>query len=439
MLLSKHIDKGFWTLATNAVKALYGLLFTLWLIAVLPEQAWGTFYLVQVTFLIIIQLGLALAMQPFIKFYYEAADRLRLQSNAILIYAGFLAGALLLIVPFHRTISAFLHIDNPHTLLYFVPLLLFASFFKLLTNEIFRATHQLKAYFFSETLYFGCNVVLILAFHFQRGLSRPEDVLLPMSVSFFVSSLYGLWLARRNVVWGFALDFGLLKRMLHFGKYAFGAFTTSSIFQHADTYILGIYLNPAAVGLLGAVKVCGHGFQLYKQAMGLVAFPAFSRLNAEKRMADFRAFYEKGIYYSNVVLLTMMVGLIALAGVIFELVLQKYQQGAPLLRYFALTGLFVSWHVFGESVLYALGKPNLSFYTRIIAGIINVGLNIVLIQHFQIWGAVSASLLTFLALAGITTYYVHREIGFSFNGILQRRHDLYHFLQKNWKKKSAES
>jgi O-antigen/teichoic acid export membrane protein len=91
--------------------------------------------------------------------------------------------------------------------------------------------------------------------------------------------------------------------------------------------LVGLYLNPVAVALLAVVKVFAAGFQLYRQAMALIVFPVFARLHAENRKEDIKAFYEKGIYYSNIVLVSMVVGLILLSGFLFDVVLKKYQPG----------------------------------------------------------------------------------------------------------------
>ncbi|MFQ5631510.1 MAG: polysaccharide biosynthesis C-terminal domain-containing protein, partial [bacterium] len=148
-----------------------------------------------------------------------------------------------------------------------------------------------------------------------------------------------------------------------------------------------------------------------------------------RRMDDLKAFYEKGIYYSNVFLLTMVAGLILLSGFLFDVVLQKYHEGAAVLRYFALTGLFVSWQVFGESVLYGMGKPNKPFYFRIFTSAINLLMNIFLIKYFGFWGAITASLVSLAVLAGLATYIVRAEIEFTFIGILKRGWDLVHFVR----------
>lgn len=429
MRLSKHLDKGFWAIATNALKAAYGLFFTIWLISILSEEAWGTFYLIQATFIIISQLGIALSMHPYIKFYYGAEPILKLQSNALLIYCVFLLFSLGMILPFKNQLGVWLRIPDFGSLIYFVPLLLFASFGKLLANEICKATHRLKEFFISEALYFTGNVAMILTLYFQSGLHRPADLLFPMSISFALSSLVSLWLVRKQLQWGFHFDFSVLKRMFDFGKYSFGTVGTSSIFQYADTYVIGLYLNPAAVGLLAAVKVWAHGFQIYRQAMGLIVFPALSRLFAERRMDDFKAFYEKGIYYSSIMLLTMVAGLVLFANFLFEVILQKYPEGAAILRFFALSGVFVAWQVFGESVLFAVGKPNKTFYARLATGLLNLILNFVLVKLFGIWGAAIASVVSLAILAIVVTIFAHQEVRFTMAGILKRRFDLVHFVR----------
>jgi O-antigen/teichoic acid export membrane protein len=429
MRLSKHLDKGFWAIATNSLKAVYGLFFTIWLISVLPEEAWGTFYLIQVTFIIISQLGMALSMHPYIKFYYGTEHILKLQSNALLIYIVFLLLALGIILPFKNQLGLWLRIPDFGRLINFVPLLLFASFGKMIANEICKATHRLKEFFISEALYFTGNVAIILTLYFQRGLHRPADLLFPMSISYALSSLVSLWMVRSRLKWGFRFDFSLFKRMFDFGKYLFGTVGTSSIFQYADIYVIGLYLNPAAVGLLAAVKVWAHGFQIYRQAMGLIVFPALSRLFAEQRKDDFRAFYEKGVYYSSIVLFAMVAGLVVFSDFLFETILQKYPEGAALLRFFALTGVFVAWQVFGESVLFAAGKPNKTFYARLATGLLNLALNFVLVKLFGIWGAIIASVVSLAILAIVVTFFAHREVHFTIAGILKRRFDLVHFVR----------
>lgn len=430
MQLSKHIDKGLWTLATNGLKALYGVIFTVWIIAVLPENSWGEFYLVQTTFIALSQLALSLSMAPYVKFYYEEGEKAGLQSNAFLLYLAVVVPGVTLLVLGRQQLSLWLHSAALAQLIFFVPLLFAASFGKLAVAEIFKATHQIREFFFTELAYITGNLIFILGIYFQRGLSRPEDLLLPMTISYACASVLSIWLARRRLVWRFRLAKPLLRKMVGFGKYTLGTVSTSSVFAHADTYIVGMYLDPGAVGLLAAVKVWLHGFQLYRQSMALLVFPAFARLHAERRTEDLRAFYEKGIYYSHLLLFAMVLGLVLFAGIIFDVILQKYPEGPAILRLFALSGLFIGWQVFGESLLSGIGQPARPFFLRVCGGILNLGLNILLIGRFGIGGAVWASLASLAFIAFFITVFVRREIHFTFAGIVKRSFDILYFFHK---------
>lgn len=429
MRLSDHLDKGFWSLASSVLKAVYGLLFTVWLISVLPDEAWGAFYLIQATFILLYNLGIALAMAPYIKYFYEAEDRLALQSGALVLFVALLVPALLGLVLLRHRFAIWLGSPAFAELFLFVPLLILASSGKALTNEVFKATHQLKEFFYTEALYFGSNVVLITALYLERGLHSAVDLLIPMSISFTLSSLLSIYLARHQLRIGFRLQRDLLRKMARFGRFSLGTVGTSSIYQHADTYVVGLYLDLQKVALLGAVKIFAAGYQLYRQAMGLIAFPVFARLSALDRRRDMVDFYEKGIYYSNLALYVMTLGLILLAGLLFDTVLQKYPDGAPILRVFVLSGLFVAWQVFGEAVLYAMGKPHVAFAARVIGAALNLVLNIVLIHSLGIWGAVWASLISLGVVAGMVTRAAQRELPFSLAGIWKRRTDIVHYLR----------
>ena len=65
-------------------------------------------------------------------------------------------------------------------------------------------------------------------------------------------------------------------------------------------------------------------------------------------------------------------------------------------------GLFLAWHVFSDSVLSSIGRPDKSFRARTLATLLSVALNFWLISSFGSYGAVVAAVLStaFLAEAG---------------------------------------
>ena len=438
MQLSHHLDKGAWALAANACKAVYGLLFTLWLIMVLPRETWGAFAIIQTTYLAISQLSLSFGMAPYIKYYTSESDHLPLQSGALAIVFCVAIPPLALISVYPDIFNdLFLKKAEYEVIVYFVPFLFLSAVGKLITNDIFKATHQLKEFFYTEVVYFTSNIIQIAGLYFWSTVDHPLHLLIPMCISQLLASIAGIWLAREKLVFGFRLDFPLLKRMIRFGKYTFGISTAGTLYQNADSYVIAYFMELKTVALLQAVKTCAHAFQMYRQIVALIVFPVLSRLQSQQRMQDFCAFYEKSLYYSNTSLLLLMFVLSALSGFIFTTLLPQYPAGTYLLPLFSLQALFIGWQVIGESTLGALGKPKIAFYIRLVMGAINLPLSVVLIPPFGITGAILGMLLTMAIMAILSTRQVAKQIPFTFYGIWGRHRDIFVFARKWFQKRAG--
>jgi len=430
--LSSHLDKGFWTLADKAILAAYGIVFMLLVIRILPDQEYGNFVLIQNAFLIISHLGVSLGMAPYVKHYHDNPNRLPLQSNALLLFALFFVVMLTLLWPLRAALGALLNSPDFAALFYFLPLLVGASFLKQFTNEVFRASYKIKAIFLTDATLVLSNVIMIGVLIYTRQLDSAYDMLLTMTMAYTCSSCAGFVLALRQLEFGFRLDGQLMRRMLDFGKYTMGSGASSIVYERADNFVIAAYLDPAAVALFNAARNFLRVFDFYRQGLSLIAFPAFSRLHAERREQDLRALYEKGIFFSNLVLVPVVLALILSADFLFEVLLaNRYPAGAQLLRWFALLGLFVSWHSIGEGLLFGIGESKYPFWTRLIATVASLGLNIVLVQSLGVAGAVCATLVSFGLLAAISTYFVRRHVKFTLGSILRRWRDAVNFVRKH--------
>jgi len=429
--LSSHLDKGFWTIADKGILAAYGIVFMLLVIRILPEQEYGNFVLIQNAFLILSHLGVSLGMAPYVKLYHENPNRLALQSNALLLFAGFFLGLIMLLWPARVALGRLFNSSDFASLFYFLPLLLAASFLKQFTNEIFRASYKIKAIFWTDATLVFSNVLMIGGLVYTRQLDSAYDMLLAMTIAYAASSLVGFILAYRQLAFGFRTDRGLMRRMFDFGKYTMGSGASSIIYERADSFIIAAYLDPAAVALFNAARNFLRVFDFYRQGLALIAFPAFARLHTERREQDLRALYEKGIFFSNLLLLPIVLALILGADFFFEVLLaNRYPEGPRILRWFALMGLFVSWHSIGESLLFGIGESKYPFWARLIATIVSLALNIVLVKTFGVIGAVCATLVSFGLLAAISTYFVRRHVKFTLRSMLRRWHDGVNFVRK---------
>ncbi|MEK7727427.1 MAG: polysaccharide biosynthesis C-terminal domain-containing protein, partial [candidate division KSB1 bacterium] len=229
----------------------------------------------------------------------------------------------------------------------------------------------------------------------------------------------------------FRCDRKLMARMFDFGKYTMGSGASSLVYERADNFIIAAYLDPAAVALFNAARNFLRVFDFYRQGLALIAFPAFARLHSERRQQDLRALYEKGIFFSNLLLVPVVLALMLGADFLFEVLLAgRYPEGPKILRWFALLGLFVSWHSIGEGLLFGMGESRYPFWTRLVATVASLALNIVLVKKFGVIGAVCATLTSFGLLAAISTYFVRKQVKFTLGSMLRRRHDAVNFVQR---------
>ncbi|KAA3659977.1 MAG: hypothetical protein DWQ10_07695 [Calditrichaeota bacterium] len=446
MQLSRHLDKGFWAVAANIAKALYGFGVVFWLIAVLPKEAYANYLLVQTTYLIIAQLLVSMSLAAYIKFYYEQSDLLELQSAAVLIFVVASVLVFLVFIPLIPLVSVPFKMHNERALFLFVPGLFFASAIKLFTNEVFKATHKIKAIFISEVTFFIMHSLLVIGLYFYAGLNSATDVLYPAIFAYVIASVVGLWLARHNLIYSFKFSLARLKETVRFNRFVFAIGVSNNIFEHVDTYIVAALLNKPALALFGVLKLFTRIFIMFRQVVGTIGFPAFARLHSEGRPRDLRSLYEKGIYYASIVLSVAVLAIVLSANFIFDSILTKYAGNGFYLQIFILSGLFIGWQTIGDNLLFGIGKPRIVFYNRVVVSGLNVAMNVMLISRYGITGAVITANITMFLLMLLTTYFVRRNINFTFAGIWGKRYDAYYFLKSysksglaQWQRKETKA
>ncbi len=421
-------------MASNAVKALYGFGLVMWLLAVFPKAAFANYLIVQTTYLILAQLISGFSFAAFIKFYYEKGREVEFQSSALLIFGITAIVVFTLFIMSAPTLAMLLNMQADAGLLKFVPALFIASAPKLFSNEVFKARHAIKAYFMAEVTFFISHSVMIVMIYFYSGLQRAQDVLYPMVAAYFLSSLVGIWLARKNLVYRFKLSTKNLLEALRFNRFVLAIGVSNNIFEHVDTYVVAGFLDKPALATFGALKLFTRIFTMFRQVVGTLGFPAFARLHSEGRQRDLISLYEKGIYYATILLGFIVLAVLLLADFFFDFILTKYAGSGFYLRIFIILGLFVGWQTIGDNLLYGIGKPRTVFYNRIVASVWNVLLNIILISQYGITGAIVTANFTMFLLMLSTTYFVRKNIGFTFAGIWNKRRDLYFFIHDYLKK-----
>jgi len=439
MQLTKHLDKGLWAVADKSLFAIYGVGFMFLVIRILPKEELGVFVLVQNVFLILSHLSVCLGLSPLVKFMYEIKDRGALIAAAVYLQVGFVAIALLAMWFVRAPLGSALKSPAFAELFYFVPLLFIGAFGKLLAVEILRSLFRIREVFWSDLTYFGGNLALIFMLTRSGAFDSARDQLMIQVVSFALSSAVSLALCWREVQWRWNPPRDVVQRLFHFGKFLFGSGINGQIYERTDVFVISAFVGPAEVAVYYSAKIFLRIYDMYRQAVNLLALPVFARLKAEARLRDIRIVYEKGVFFSQVTLLTVMAVLIFGAHFLYDFFYQeRYAGGEVFLRGLALSGLFLAWHVLSDSMLSSIGRPDKSFRARAVATALSVVLNILLIRSFGSLGAVVATVSSTAFLAVLMTFQAKTEIDFTWRGIYQRHRDLANFLRTGFRTLAGE-
>lgn len=430
MKLSQHLDKGLWAGGVQALVALYGLALMLLVVRILPEEQYGHLVLIQTLFLVIAHLGNSLAFGPMVKYFSDISDRRALLSNAFLL--GFLWFAFwgvtvwLLRAPLATLFNAGLFVQDA----YFVPLLLMLSLGKFFTNQVLRGVYRIREIFWSQLAYHGLATGLMVWLVLRGAMQRATDMLMVLCAALALQSLVGAWLARSHMrELRPRVDRAVLKRLFDFGKFNLGTAVNLQLVDRLDVFMIAAFVGPLEVALYFSAQQFMRIVGMYRQMVGLLALPAFSKLNSQRRLDDVKALFEKGVFMSHLIMLPLCAGLIVFARPFYELFYGgKYLDGVHLLQLLALTAPLIIWPALGEGLLNGLGYPARSFRARTTTTVVKLGLNVLLILLFQATGAVLATVLATGLLAVLISHDVRQHVPFHLRCILGRYRDVKNFL-----------
>jgi O-antigen/teichoic acid export membrane protein len=111
--------------------------------------------------------------------------------------------------------------------------------------------------------------------------------------------------------------------------------------------------------------------------------------------------------------------LVLFAGQILEAILPKYTEATLLLQTFGTFALVSTILGGGTHVtaFYAIGKEKIVLYTRILAGIINLILDVILIYNFGVLGAIIATGISGIVIGCLELGLIYSSLRISYPGI----------------------
>ncbi|OGH13042.1 MAG: hypothetical protein A2687_04195 [Candidatus Levybacteria bacterium RIFCSPHIGHO2_01_FULL_38_26] len=206
-------------------------------------------------------------------------------------------------------------------------------------------------------------------------------------------------------------DKTITKRLFYDGFPLGIAAFSSLVYGTIDGIMLERMISESALGIYSsAVKFGPTILQLLNVPFIVAVYPALSRLSADT--IRFKKAILKSVGAVLLWSLPVSFGVAFFADIIPVIFGQKYNMGVPILRVLIFFVPFAAVSAVLYKVLIVIRKQNLYLAISIFGVVVNVVLNFVLIEKFQIMGAAFAAVVTqaglFLAYAVAVYYFVVR-------------------------------
>jgi O-antigen/teichoic acid export membrane protein len=210
------------------------------------------------------------------------------------------------------------------------------------------------------------------------------SILLSVIVAWFYVKPYFHFSRRLSNNW--------VKKLLNYGKYAFGTSVSSILSGTIDQMMLGAMRSTAASGSFNIVVRLINLIDIPTNAMATIVFPQSSkRLDSDGSQAV-KYLYERSVGAILAILVPGIIFVFLFSGFIIQIIAgSQYENATPLLRVALLYALFIPYGRQAGTILDSVGRTKLTFMMVVITASSNIILNYFFIPA---WGAMGTALAT---------------------------------------------
>jgi len=285
-------------------------------------------------------------------------------------YFNLMTGVFLsaILIFFAASISLFFEIPKIELLLQLISLNFIIMSFMLVQKALLEKNMNFKGISNSESLssLIGLILGLVAAYY---GMGVYSLIIQTLSTSIIITLMlwyYSPW----KPEWSFSLD-----EIKKIWKYTanLSAFEIINHFStQADSFLIGKYLSASALGIYSiAYKIMLYPLQNISRVLMRVLFPAFSTLQNDDE--KFRQIYQHAIFYISLIAFPIMIGLMATAEVLVDILFgNKWEGLAMLLILLAPSGMIRSIYTTTGAIFKAKGSTDIQLKIGTLLTIITI-------------------------------------------------------------------
>ena len=216
-----------------------------------------------------------------------------------------------------------------------------------------------------------------------------------------------------------------LTEIIHQGKYNSVTNLCSLLFQKADIFMIGYFLNPAAVGIFQLATKIIQYVELPLQAFGQTIYPRLAATQRKDKFSHLNFEYARGLFFLFTLTIPGVV-LVFLFGkqLVWFLGGSSYDQAYLLLLILTPASLVKPWgRVFGLT-LESVGLSQINLWMLLFSLGLNLVLNLILITQLGLLGAALATAFSTIVTIVIGQLILRKYVA------LASSWTLYHMIKK---------
>lgn len=435
MEFGKHVEKGLWAFADKTLPCVYGLALVVLVIRVLPASEYGALSVIQTVFTLASALGYALAFQPLTKYAAEKRDMQEYVAASLMIGSLFVVLASLLVLIFGEIIARSFDPDkttNLSHLFHYLPFLIAAGTYRSFAISLLQAGYQISRIFWIDAAFFIGTPATICLIHAQGRFDAAEDVILSMLAGLTLSTIVGLVFSWSSLPKKLSFRTTQISKVWNFGKFTFGGTTMYSLFSQMDVFFVTSYTGLVGAATYNAVKTLTRFFDMIAQVLHMFLVPFASSVSAGPQNDELRIGSEKAVCFSTLLLLPAFILMLLFPEWILSLLyLDKYNDGASIMRVLSFLAIILPWNGVVVSILTGIGEVKRAFYSSVALLVVALLGYVTLTPALGGLGASIALIASFMVVTVGLVIYVQRFVPLRLWGVIGRTRDVVAFFKKH--------
>jgi len=352
-----------------------------------------------------------------VQFYAEFKLNKRLdsfQSTILISSVGCAATVAILFYVLGHLFRSKIFEKNIVNLIPIVSMIIFTSCTSDILTSFLRAEQRTKLYNLVAIIrrYGALTLGILLALFIVKGLygfyfGQVLTGIVVLSFLIFIS-------AKRQKISVRNFSTGVFRDSIRFGLPMVGGEMGHLILNYADRYLVQLYLGSISLGLyIAGYNLSTYVTEMFMYPINYAMTPIYMNILVKKGEEETRKFFTRAFRYFLMIMVAVVFGFIAIGKDLISILAgSRYLEAYSVLPYVVIGQSIYACSIILNNGLFIKKKTHVVMYVISVAGLLNIGLNIISIPRFGILGAAQATLISNTFYTVVITYFAFKEFKF---------------------------